>query len=138
MALPPQKFREIVVQLLYSQAFADLDAKETIPFMMKELKVTRRAMVDVHALIDAILAKLGEIDPQIAAISSEYAFDRISKVELAIIRLGMYELLYNASIPDKVAIAEAIRLCRKFGSPESAKFVNAILDHVYKRKHAAV
>ena len=133
MALPAQKFREIVIQLLYSQEFAQIDPVESIPFMMNELKVTKKSMIEVHERIDRIVEKLEEIDAKIKITSTEYSFDRISKVELTILRLGVYELFFDTTIPDKVAIAEAIRLCRKFGSPESANFVNAILDTIYKR-----
>jgi len=132
MALPPQKFREIVFQLLYSQDFSPLDSEESIPFMMNELKVTRRVMLDVHAKINQILEKIEEIDGRIEASSTSYSFDRISKVEKTILRLGAFELLYDDTIPGKVVIAEGIRLSRKFGTPESAHFVNAILDEIYK------
>ena len=46
--------------------------------------------------------------------------------------MGVYELLYDESIPPKVAISEAMRLAKKFGTPESATFVNALLDAIYK------
>lgn len=133
MPLPPQKFREAVFQILYSQDFEIGMEEEMVPFMMQELKTTRRAMADAHARAGLVSAKLGEIDPLIAAGSTEYAFERISRVERTILRLGLFELLWDDSIPPKVAIAEAIRLCRKFGTPESSQFVNAILDGVYKK-----
>ena len=134
MALPPQKFREIVFQLLYSQDFAPIDAAESIPFMMHELKVTKRVMLDVHERINKILTQYPEIDQKIEAASISYTFDRISKVEKTILRVGVFEIFYDDAIPEKVAIAEAIRLSRKFGTPESAHFVNAILDDIYKKK----
>ncbi len=135
MALPPQKFREAVLQILYSHDFGY--DEEIIPLMMHELKTTRRAMLDAQERVRQILAKLPEIDPQITAASTEYSFERISKVEKAILRLGLFELSFDPSIPPKVAIAEAIRLCRKFGTPESSQFVNAILDGVYKKNAPA-
>lgn len=133
MPLPPQKFREAVFQILYSQDFAG-EEEDMIPFMMGELKSTRRSMTDARARMHHVLAKLPDIDPLIAKGSTEYAFERISRVELTILRLGVFEMLFDASIPPKVAIAEGIRLCRKFGTYESARFVNAILDGIY---HAA-
>lgn len=137
MALPPQKFREIVVQLLYSQDFTPVNPVEMIPFMMNELKVTKRSMLEVHDRLDQVIAKLPEIDEKIRGTSTEYTFERISKVERTIIRLGIYELFFDESIPNRVAMAEAVRLSRKFGSPEGANFVNAILDTIYKRESAA-
>ena len=134
MPLPPQKFREAVFQILYSYDF-EPGSEEIVPFMMQELQATRRSMAEARARVEQILAKMEEIDPYIVNGSTEYSFERISRVEKTILRLGFFELFFDPSIPDKVAIAEAVRLCRKFGTPESSQFVNAILDGVYK-KHA--
>jgi len=130
MALPPQKFREIVFQLLYSKDFTE-SVPEAIPFIMDALKVARHYVAEADLKVQGIMACLVEIDGRIQKSSTEYSFDRISKVELTILRLGIYELMYEPGIPPKVALAEAIRLCRKFGTPESAHFVNAILDEIY-------
>jgi N utilization substance protein B len=133
MALPPQKFREIVFQLLYSQDFTPLEPENSIPFMMNELKVTRRSMLEAHARVNQILEKFSELDEKIAASATDYSFDRISRVERTILRQGVFELLFDPALPPKVAIAEGIRLCRKFGTPESSQFVNAVLDDIYKK-----
>lgn len=131
MALPPQKFREIVFQILFSRDFEPGDEGEIIPFLMEELKVTKRSMLEADAKANLVIAKQAELDERITPASTEYTFERISRVEKTILRLGAFEILHDASIPPKVAIAEAIRLCRKFGTPESANFVNAILDAIY-------
>ncbi len=126
-----EKSREIVFQLLYAQDFAEGEMDERIDTLMKELKISRRHVRDAYARMLQIWEKREELDAQIGAASQEYALERISKVELNILRLGVVEL--TSDIPPKVAIAEAIRLCRKFGTPESADFVNAILDQIYKK-----
>ncbi len=137
MPLPPQKFREAVFQILYSADFGS-ESEEMIPFMMEELKTTRRAMVEAKIRAQQALAKQLEIDEVITSASTEYSFDRISRVEKTILRLGFFELLFDEALPPKIVIAEAIRLCRKFGTPESAQFVNAILDGVYKKNATPV
>ena len=136
MPLPPQKFREAVFQILYSSDFNAGEGEEMVPFMMQELKTTRKAMMDARDRAELVGAKLPEIDARIGTASTEYSFERISRVEKTILRLGFFELLFDPSLPPKVVIAEAIRLCRKFGTPESAQFVNAILDGVYKKNGA--
>lgn len=136
MALPVQKFREIVFQILFSRDMSATVDSDMIPFMMNELKVTRRSMLDAHARMALVVEKLPEIDALITGKSTEYTFERISRVEKTILRLGIFEMLFDDAIPELVAIAEAIRLCRKFGTPESAQFVNAILDGVYKSAQA--
>lgn len=134
MALPPQKFREIVFQLLYSQEFADADLSESFSFMMEALKVTRRSVAEAHQKTLLVTERLTEIDDRIRLASTEYSFERISRVERTVLRLGVFELFFEPELPPKIAIAEAIRLCRKFGTPESAHFVNAILDEIYKKE----
>jgi N utilization substance protein B len=134
MPLPPQKFREIVFQLLYSQDFAQLDQDEYIPFIMKLLEVTRKSVTEAFQKILYITTLYPEIDERIRESSTDYSFERISRVERTVLRLGIFELLFEEALPPKVAIAEAIRLCRKFGTPESAHFVNAVLDDVYQKK----
>jgi N utilization substance protein B len=135
--LPPQKFREMVFQLLYSHDVSELETEEMILLLMNELKVSKRNVREAHARMQTILEKLPEIDVRIAAASELYTFDRISRVEKTLLRLGIFELLYDDTVPPLVAIAEGIRLCRKFGTRESADFVNAILDKVYKNASAA-
>jgi len=133
MVLPLQKYREIVFQILYSREFPVSDAEETALMLMGELKVTKRSVLEANQRVAHIFEKLPEIDAVIGAASKEYSFDRISRVEKTVLRLGVYELMHDPAIPPLVAIAEAIRLTRKFGTPESAQFVNALLDLVYKQ-----
>ncbi|MBI5272508.1 MAG: transcription antitermination factor NusB [Chlamydiia bacterium] len=133
MSLPPQKFREIVFQILFSTEFVPDGSDDTALMLMGELKVTRKAVMEARLKAMQVVDKLGEIDEKIRVSSREYHFDRISLAEKCALRLGLFELFYEPSLPHKVAIAEAIRLTRKFGTPESSQFVNAILDAVYTR-----
>jgi N utilization substance protein B len=133
MAIPKKKFRELVFQLLYSQDFFSIKTDDYSDFMMKIIKTTEGNVKKAHLYTLKILEKVEEIDEMIEKTSSEYRLERILKVELNILRLGIFEIFYDSEIPERVAISEAIRLCRKFGSRESAKFVNAILDNLYKK-----
>lgn len=133
MTLPQQKYREIVFQLLYSHDLGIESDKDTVAFVMKELAVTRKSVFEALDRVHLIKEKLDLIDELIGKTSKDYAFDRIQVVERNILRLGVYEIIYDDKIPSKAAIAEAIRLARKFGTPEAASFVNAILDSIYKQ-----
>ncbi len=132
MPLPQQKSREIIFQLLYSYDLGKAHPVDMHPLLMKELSVTRKAIRDAQEKVDLILTKLPQIDDLIAKTSHSYAFERIQSVERNILRVGIFEILYDKSIPPKVAISEAMRLARKFSTPESAAFVNAVLDTIYK------
>ena len=122
----------MVFQMLYSYDFSDSDESDVIDMLMHELKVTKKSASDATRKVKAILERKNEIDEMIRPASTEYQLERISRVEKNILRLGIFEMYFDDAIPEKVAITEAIRLCRKFGTPESADFVNAILDCIYK------
>ena len=132
MALPQQKYRELVFQALYGLETGGNSEEMLLPLLMKQLAVSRKAVQDALAQAHLIQSNKVEIDAKIAKTSQAYSFDRIQTVEKNVLRLGIYELLYSSNTPPKVAISEAMRLAKKFSSPESAAFVNAILDAIYK------
>lgn len=132
MALPQQKFREVVFQMLYSHDLSQHQGEEVGDLLMKELSITRKAVREAAARVAKVWVALPQIDAHISRTSHAYAFDRIQAIERNILRLGVYELLMDEQIPPKVAISEAMRLSKKFGTPESVLFVNAILDAIYK------
>lgn len=134
MAMPPQKFREILFQILYSYDVAGTLGEAIIPLLMKELSVSRSSVLEAREIANKVLEKREEIDAQIASVLANYDFSRIQSVERNVLRLGVYELLFDPTIPPKVAIAEALRLCRKFTTPEAAGLVNAVLDVLYKQQ----
>jgi N utilization substance protein B len=133
MTLPAQKAREMVLQLLYSHDLAKAEQEAMAALMMGELSVTKKAVKEAQKRVEAVLELLPQIDQLVAKASHSYQFSRIQAVERNVLRLGVYELLFDESIPPKVAIAEAMRLTRKFSTPEAAAFVNAILDHLYRK-----
>jgi len=123
-----QKNREILFYLLYSADFGG--DEEATALIMQQLTVTRSEVRRAQEQLRAIREKQSEIDQLIKERSKEYDFDRIGRVERTLLRLCSFELLFS-TVPPKVAIAEAIRLARKFAAPESAAFVNAVLDTIY-------
>ena len=131
MALPIQKLREIVFHLLYSNDFEALN-EDVIPFLMQHHKVTKKSLYQAQEIVALLKEHHVKIDASIKAHCKDYEFDRIPRVERNLLRLGIFEMLYSKEVPPKVAISEAIRLARKFATAESAQFVNAVLDSVYR------
>lgn len=132
MSIPQQKLREIVLQLLYSDEIGKPNAEDMVELIMQELSVTKRAVVTAQEKAKAVRSQVKPIDEMISKVSLGYDLDRIHAVIRNILRLGIYELFFDESIPPRVAISEAMRLARKFGTPESSSFVNALLDHLYQ------
>ena len=137
MSFPVKKFKEIVLQLLFSMDMGESSEEDLVPFLMEELAVTRRIVREAHAKALEILEKKEELDQQIESTSETYALERIGRVERNILRQGIFELIYSSEVPPEAIISEAIRLTRKFGTPESANFVNALMDAILKVKQAS-
>ena len=132
MTIPAPKFREIIFLLLYSSDLADAEPSAVVDLLSKELKVAKSHIRNGYDRLSAVKSKQDEIDALISAETHSYDFKRIHTVERNILRLGVYEMLHDDSIPPKVAITEAMRLGKKFGTPASVAFINAIMDHLYK------
>ncbi len=87
----------------------------------------------MRQLLLGILGKRSEIDAVIMKAAPEWPLDRIAAIDRNVLRLSLYELLFNeGEVPPKVAINEGIELAKSFGSDTSAKFVNGVLGAVYK------
>lgn len=76
---------------------------------------------------EAVLKVLPELDEKINAVAEGWKTGRMGRVDLTIIRLALYEMLYDEEVPGKVAINEAVELAKKFGGDESPSFVNGVL-----------
>jgi N utilization substance protein B len=86
-------------------------------------------------LLRGVAAKRTEIDAVIAKAAPEWPVDRIAPVDRAVLRIGIYELLFEHDMPPKVAVDEAIELAKAFGGESSGSFVAGALGTVYKEVH---
>ncbi|MRR39399.1 transcription antitermination factor NusB [bacterium] len=123
--------REIALQLLYSRDYAVGDASSLLEMVFDEAEtgaVAGRAFSD--ELVRGVLEHREAIDAKISEKSKNWAISRMAKVDLSILRLAVYELVYRDDIPKNVTINEAIEVAKKFGTEDSPSFVNGILDEV--------
>ncbi len=92
--------------------------------------------IDSRDFIDTIVLGIEENQAKIDAIltpaAPEWPIDQISLVDLVILRLGIYELLFTSDVPPKVAINEAVELAKAFGGQNSSRFVNGVLGTVFR------
>ncbi len=87
----------------------------------------------VKDLTDGVVAHQAELDAKIQPIAPEWPIDQIARIDRAVLRLGVYELLYRGdAVPPKVAINEAVELAKAFGSDNSSKFINGVLGTAYR------
>ncbi len=90
----------------------------------------REFYVFAEELIAGVESRIDEIDEVIEKSATNWSTDRIAKVDLAILRLAIFELLFRDDIPPVVSINEAIDLAKEFSSAEARRFVNGVLDNV--------
>jgi len=91
----------------------------------------------VRETIKNILEHSEEIDNYIRRYATEWPLEQITLVDRNVLRIGIYELLYSANIPPRVAINEAIEIAKTFGGESSGKFINGVLGAIYKDMPAA-
>jgi len=83
-------------------------------------------------VVKGVVANQKEIDKKITKYAPEWPLDQITNVDRNILRIGIYELVFDLDIPSKVAINEAIEVAKTFGGEASGKFVNGVLGSIYK------
>jgi transcription antitermination protein NusB len=81
-------------------------------------------------LIHGVIEHCAEIDAHIRSLAHNWEFERIAKIDLAILRLAMYEMIFRKDIPPVVSINEAIDLSKQFSNADAKRFINGILDRL--------
>jgi N utilization substance protein B len=81
-------------------------------------------------LIDGVVKNQAGIDAQIKELAQNWEFERIAKIDLAILRVAMFEMLHRKDIPPVVSINEAIDISKQFSNADSKRFINGILDRL--------
>ena len=91
------------------------------------VELSDKEQQELKTRVDGVIAKLPEIDKLLEEMTEGWKLKRLGRVELNILRLAVYEMKYDESIPEKVAINEAVELAKKFGGDESPAFINGVL-----------
>ncbi|MFZ4772859.1 MAG: transcription antitermination protein NusB [Chlamydiia bacterium] len=136
MSLNQSKFREIVYHFLFARPHTTDEVDLLVKSLMHHHKITKKTVMEAFSRYEKILPEVEKIDQVIAETTKEYDADRITRAEKVAIELCAYEMLHDDTIPEKVAIAEAIRLTKKYGSKEGAGYVNAIMDTLYHKRES--
>src|SRR3989344_420985 len=131
--------RSIVMQVLYEWDFrgrvmTTLQIEESLSRNVGEFAPGTRDLSFMRRILMGVLEKKEKIDDIIEKAAPEWSIDKISLIDRNILRIGLYELLFESrkEVPAKVAINEAIELAKSFGGETSSKFINGVLGAVYK------
>jgi N utilization substance protein B len=124
--------RELALQILYAlDANPSVGIRETLQtFREEQTDVLSRVREFAEGLVQGVQEHREVIDAAIKARSKNWTLVRMPRVDLNVMRMATFELMFRGDIPKKVSINEAIEIARKFGDKESPAFVNGILDEI--------
>jgi N utilization substance protein B len=91
-------------------------------------------VLEPESQVDEIISHLHEIDSMIEELAPEWPVARLNKVDLAILRLAIFELLITREVPPKVIVDEAVEISKEYGSESTPKFVNGVLGTLIEKK----
>lgn len=119
-------------QALYAWEETEQSIDELLAFKWMDKRPDEDAIVFASFIVRGTIDNLDDVDQQIRNHLKKWSFERLSRVDLAILRTSAYALIYQKDIPATVTIDEAVEIAKRFGSPESYRFVNGVLDGISK------
>ena len=126
--------RELAFVLLFEKSFSDATLDEILENAGEAREIVRDAFA--MSLTEGVLTHTDEIDERISEFSHKWSKDRLSRVALSILRLAIYEMLWEHSIPISVSINEAVELAKRYGGDADASFINGVLGGIARRHEA--
>lgn len=131
-----KKSRELAMKALYQITINNVSSEqalENIKILNEEEELAIDNEIDfkyISNIINGVMVNVEEIDAKIKENLKNWQLSRISKVNLCILRLSIYEILYMEDIPNVVSINEAIELCKTFSEEKAPKFINGVLANL--------
>ncbi|AKM84657.1 TPA: transcription antitermination factor NusB [Patescibacteria group bacterium] len=125
--------RILLMQALYEwQQRDDEDLAKIIERHLGRHEFEENNLKFIHKAVAGLKRHMEEIDAIITASAPEWPIPQIAQVDLSILRLAIFELLFDDEVPPKAAINEAVELAKAFGGENSSKFVNGVLGTVFR------
>ena len=123
--------RAAAMQYLYAWSLnKPADLARDLRVFFESLEQPREHYAYAEEIIHGVLENLGDIDSRIKALAHNWEFDRIARVDLALLRMAIFEMTRRKDIPPVVSINEAIDLSKQYSSHDSKRFINGILDRL--------
>jgi len=124
--------RELALQMLYAlDSNRSTGLRETLQtFREEQPEINGRVRGFAEEIVQGVQAQRNIIDEAIRARSKNWSLSRMPLVDLNVMRMAVFELMFRSDIPKKVTINEAIEIVRRYGDKESPSFVNGILDEI--------
>jgi transcription antitermination protein NusB len=128
-----RRARAIALQALYELDFTEHSSEYALGCRLKEHPLPESATSFAFHLVEGVADHATQLDQVVAELAPEWPVDQIAVVDRNILRIAVYELLFDSDTPPKVAINEAVELAKMFGSDSSPRFVNGVLGSLATR-----
>jgi len=128
-----RRARELALQALYAHEVSDNQVDAVLDDLSKEEMVDEEMLEFAKHLIRETVDRSNALDQEVIPLVKNWEFSRVALIDRLVLRLAVCEILHFQEIPPKVTINEAIDLAKKFSTEESGRFVNGILDALYKK-----
>lgn len=126
--------REAAVQFLFCSDINPELTPDDIDVFFTTIRPASKSVAEfAKVLATGVCENRAQIDSTIETHTDNYKLDRVSAVDRSILRLAIYEILFREDIPSVVSINEAIEVAKRFGTEESGRFVNGILDNLHRQ-----
>ena len=131
------EIREEIFKLTYSLEVQKNESDEQIDVFLEDSEMSEKVKNEVKETIAKIIELSPDIEKEISKnLKSELNIDRISKINMSILKIAIYEIVYK-KLPYKISINEAVELAKKYGEDTSASFINGVLASVVKDNNLA-
>jgi transcription antitermination factor NusB len=129
--------RECALEVLYRLDLVGDEPEQTIAEILLRKNPSEEAETYLRRLVDAAQGSQSEIDSSLRKHLRRWRLERLTVLDRAILRLAAAEILYFEDIPPKVSINEAVEVAKKYGDDDAGRFVNGVLDSVYRESGRA-
>ena len=139
--------RVAAMQMIYETCAGGEGGEDTLSMVYDELREEQRPLKDgeptlserewIAKIVAGVVGELEDLDARIGAASQNWSVDRMARVDLAIMRMAVWEILHEDDVPGPVVINEAVELANRYSGEGSGRFVNGILGTILREKEAA-
>lgn len=136
-----RKSRIVAFQALYAWEASSMGFDELLSFSWlgedSAASTDEELRTFAGLIVSGTIENIEAVDAAIKRHLEHWAFERLKKVDLAILRVSVYSLVYQTDIPPQITIDEAIEIAKEYGAEDSYRFINGVLDAVWKERGAS-
>ena len=125
--------RVLALEYLYQLDLGVSDMESVFLQIEKDRRGSRRVRDFARSLVEGVSSHREAIDLLLSENLLHWKLERLTRTDRALLRLAVYEMVFDPEVPAKVAINEAVEIGKRFGGEESAKFLNGVLDAIYHK-----